>query len=178
LKFNVHRYTPKPGGEELAAPGEEYEGGEDGAEAADDEKGWDLEHAGDLPPRVPHLPRKFLQVNEPWRRRVRRERVAAEVEAAEAAARALAAAIAADLVPLIAAAEAAAEGAAKGDKDKVPKSRRCQLDHDPRNNALWLRYVRASVAKQSADHGAALVHPRDRFGKEAGAYTRSLISST
>ena len=54
----------------------------------------------DAPPRVPHVPRLYLRLNEPWRGRVRRDRVREEMETAEAAARELSLAIATDLAPL------------------------------------------------------------------------------
>ena len=121
----------------------------------------------DAPPRVPHVPRLYLRLNEPWRGRVRRDRVREEMETAEAAARELSLAIATDLAPLVKAAESA----------RTPKNRRCHLEHDQRNNALWLRYLPAALAKEAkttgirdADGSASapvdLAHPVDRWGKE------------
>jgi hypothetical protein len=134
----------------------------DDASAEEEEEFFEA-HSSDAPPRVAHVPRHFLRLNEPWRGRVRRERVAEAVEAVEAAARELADAIQADLVPLISASEAV----------RVPKNRRCHLEHDQRNNALFLRFLPAALAKEtqkkSADANAQqLVHPTDRFGKEIG----------
>ena len=121
----------------------------------------------DAPPRVPHVPRLYLRLNEPWRGRVRRDRVREEMETAEAAARELSLAIATDLAPLVKAADSA----------RTPKNRRCHLEHDQRNNALWLRYLPAALAKEAkttgirdADGSASapvdLAHPVDRWGKE------------
>ena len=121
----------------------------------------------DAPPRVAHVPRLFLRLNEPWRGRVRRDRVREEIDAAEAAARELSLAIATDLAPLVKAAEST----------RAPKNRRCHLEHDQRNNALWLRYLPAALAKEAratgirgADGTASpptdLAHPVDRWGKE------------
>jgi len=134
--------------------------------AAFDADAFDDAHDGvnDAPARVPHVPRAFARFNEPWRGRVRRDVVATELAACDDALRALSLAIEEDLAPVIAAAEALAAA-------KTAKNRRCHLEHDARNNALWLRHVPASVArgeKIDGDDGAIspLIHPRDRYGKE------------
>ena len=134
--------------------------------AAFDADAFDDAHDGvnDAPARVPHVPRAFARFNEPWRGRVRRDVVATELAACYDALRALSLAIEEDLAPVIAAAEALAAA-------KTAKNRRCHLEHDARNNALWLRHVPASVArgeKIDGDDGAIspLIHPRDRYGKE------------
>ena len=114
----------------------------------------------DAPPRVDHVPRQFLRVNEPWRGRVRRDRVEFALDACEAAARELADAIGRDLMPLIETANA---------EQQTRKVNRCHLEHDQRNNALWLRHLPAAVAKRVQAEGSTdLKHPVDRYGKQIG----------
>ena len=147
-------------------------GGEGGAEASDAtsaslegdeyadgdaEDDWD-DFAADAPPRVLHLPSRFLRLNEPWRGRVRREVVAEAVDRVEAAARELSAAIDADLAPLTRLDEV--------DSNSRRRRRACFLEHDQRNNALWLRHLSAAEARTAIDAGVPLLHPVDRWGKE------------
>lgn len=108
----------------------------------------------DDPPHIKRL-KDFLETNEPWRDRVRRERVAAEVEAVEAATRELTDAIEADLVPHI----------LKPEGNRAPKTQPCHLEHCQRNDALWLRHFKEST-DEAKDRTVRLVHPRDRFGKK------------
>ena len=129
-------------------------------ESSDDESSDDADDfAADAPPRLKHLPSRFLRLNEPWRGRVRREVVADAVEEVESAARELSKAIDQDLAPVLRRTEEAATGSRK-------KRAACFLEHDQRNNALWLRHLSASEARSLIDDGVPLLHPVDRWGKE------------
>ena len=80
----------------------------------------------DAPPQVDYVPRQFLRINEPWRGRVRRDRVQSALDACETAARELAEVIGRDLVPLIETSNA---------EHQTRKVNRCHLEHDQRNNS-------------------------------------------
>ena len=132
--------------------GDERADGDADAEEEDDFDGF----AADAPPRVRHLPFRFLRLNEPWRGRVRREVVADAVDRVDAAASELSDAIDADLAPLTRLDEA----------DGRRRRRACFLEHDQRNNTLWLRHLSAAEARAAIDAGVPLLHPVDRWGKE------------
>ena len=154
-------YASRPGASERADLSDAIAAGLEGDKYADGDEYADADDfddfAADAPPRAQHLPSRFLRLNEPWRGRVRREVVADAVERVETAARELSAAIDADLAPLLRRADEAA--------DAKQKKRACFLEHDQRNNALWLRHVSASEARAATDAGV-LVRPVDRWGKE------------
>ena len=112
----------------------------------------------DQPPRVSHVPSRFLRLNEPWRGRVRREVVDTHVTAVEQAALEVSTAIEQDLMPLLRDDE--------GVINSKTKNRKTILEHDQRNNVLWVRGVSALKAKKAIESGINLIHPVDRWGKE------------
>ena len=138
--------------------GDVFEGDEYADESSDDVDDDADDFAADAPPRLAHLPSSFLRLNEPWRGRVRREVVVDAVEEVESAARELSAAIDQDLAPVLRRTEEAAT--------RSRRKRACFLEHDQRNNALWLRHLSASEARAAIDAGVPLLHPVDRWGKE------------
>ena len=124
----------------------------------------------DAPPQVDYVPRQFLRINEPWRGRVRRDRVQSALDACETAARELAEVIGRDLVPLIETSNA---------EHQTRKVNRCHLEHDQRNNSLWLRHLPAAVAKRVQAEGLIdLKHPVDRYGKQIGDRWTTLAVET
>ena len=157
--------------DETESPSEEDE---DDAESTESTSAPYALFGADAPPRVPGVPRLFARINEPWRGRVRRDRVEAEVAACEAALRELSAAVEADLAPLVAAADQEARerkktvsssgrGASAG--SGTGRAPACTLEHDQRNNALFLRGVPSSVARSDAATRVGLRRPVDRWGK-------------
>jgi hypothetical protein len=110
----------------------------------------------DAPPRVPHVPFRFLRLNEPWRGRVRREVLLRHLTSVEMAALAVSNAIEEDLLPLL------LQANETGPKSKV----KTLLEHDQRNNVLWVRGLSLGVAKTAIESGVPLIHPVDRWGKE------------
>ena len=156
-------YASRPGASERADLSDAIAAGLEGDKYADGDEYADADDFDDFaadapPPRAQHPPSRFLRLNEPWRGRVRREVVADAVERVETAARELSAAIDADLAPLLRRADEAAT--------RSKRKRACFLEHDQRNNALWLRHVSASEARAATDAGVLLVRPVDRWGKE------------
>ena len=59
------------------------------------------------------------------------------------------------------------------------KVNRCHLEHDQRNNSLWLRHLPAAVAKRVQAEGLIdLKHPVDRYGKQIGdRWTTSAVET-
>ena len=110
----------------------------------------------DAPPRVPHVPFRFLRLNEPWRGRVRREVLLRQLTSVEMAALAVSNAIEEDLLPLL------LQANETGPKSKV----KTFLEHDQRNNVLWVRGLSLGVGKTAIESGVPLIHPVDRWGKE------------
>ena len=105
----------------------------------------------DQPLKLLNIPNRFMFENERWRGRVRREHIPEAIDRVESAARALETAVNEDFMPIIE--KAAAE--------KKTKARKCELEHDMRNNALWMRHAPKDAMKTDD-----FIHPRDRFGKE------------
>ena len=105
----------------------------------------------DQPLKLLNIPNRFTFENERWRGRVRREHIPEALDRVESAARALETAVNEDFMPII----------EKAAVEKKTKARKCELEHDMRNNALWLRHAPKDAVK--ADD---FIHPRDRFGKE------------
>ena len=105
----------------------------------------------DQPLKLLNIPNRFTFENERWRGRVRREHIPEALDRVESAARALETAVKEDFMPII----------EKAAVEKKTKARKCELEHDMRNNALWLRHAPKDAVK--ADD---FIHPRDRFGKE------------
>ncbi len=105
----------------------------------------------DQPLKLLNIPNRFTFENERWRGRVRREHIPEALDRVESAARALETAVKEDFMPII----------EKAAVEKTTKARKCELEHDMRNNALWLRHAPKDAVK--ADD---FIHPRDRFGKE------------
>ena len=105
----------------------------------------------DQPLKLLNIPNRFMFENERWRGRVRREHIPEAIDRVESAARALETAVNEDFMPIIE--KAAAE--------KKTKARKCELEHDMRNNALWMRHAPKDAMKMDD-----FIHPRDRFGKE------------
>lgn len=136
--------------------------GEDEDEDEQDDASFVMDGA-DQPLKLENVPNRFMFENERWRGRVRREHILNELERVERAARALEAAINEDLVPIVQQALAERKG----------KARRCEIEHDVRNNALWVRHIPKSVKR-----GEDMIHPRDRFGKEvADRWTTARVES-
>ena len=157
--------------DETESPSEEDE---DDAESTESTSSPYALFGADAPPRVPGVPRLFARINEPWRGRVRRDRVETEVAACEAALHELSAAVEADLAPLVAAADREARerkktaspsgrGASAG--SGTGRAPACTLEHDQRNNALFLRGVPSSVTRSDAATRVGLRRPVDRWGK-------------
>ena len=155
-------YASRPGASERADLSDAIAAGLEGDKYADGDEYADADDfddfAADAPPRAQHLPSRFLRLNEPWRGRVRREVVADAVERVETAARELSAAIDADLAPLLRRADEAAT--------RSKRKRACFLEHDQRNNALWLRHVSASEARAATDAGVLFGATRGPVGEE------------
>ena len=105
----------------------------------------------DQPLKLLNIPNRFMFENERWRGRVRREHIPEAIDRVESAARALETAVNEDFMPII----------EKAAVEKKTKARKCELEHDMRNNALWMRHAPKDAMK--ADD---FIHPRDRFGKE------------
>lgn len=124
------------------------ENGDDDTDEDVDDSAFEMEGT-DQPLKLSNVPNRFTFDNERWRGRVRPEHIHAALDGVETAGRALEAAINDDLMPIVKQAEAERKG----------RARKCELEYDMRNGALWLRNI-------PKDMKLALVHPRDRFGKE------------
>ena len=105
----------------------------------------------DQPLKLLNIPNRFTFENERWRGRVRREHIPEALDRVESAARALETAVKEDFMPII----------EKAAVEKKTKARKCELEHDMRNNALWMRHAPKDATKTDD-----FIHPRDRFGKE------------
>ena len=158
--------------DETESPSEEDE---DDAESTESTSAPYALFGADARARVPGVPRLFARINEPWRGRVRRDRVEAEVAACEAALpRTLRRRRGGPRATLVAAADQEARERAKTVSSSgrgasagsgTGRAPACTLEHDQRNNALFLRGGAELGGGSDAATRVGLRRPVDRWGK-------------